>query len=324
MITNTHPRKKNLAWKLAAIPVAALVVIQCIQEPLESKAVTAEIQAPKEVMAIFERSCYDCHSNNQELPWYNKIAPVSWQVNKDITRAREVLNFSEWGHLSKKEQVGKFWGILNMVKSGKMPLPRYTRVHPGATVTPAEIETIKGYVLSITDRQPADSNTIKAATQAYDQWKEKKTTKNNPPVSPNGIVYSDEFKSWKVISMSTLYDKSMRVIYGNDIAVKAIREENFHPWPDGAIVVKAVWEQIENQYGEVRPGKFINAQFMVKDAARYQDTEGWGFAKFNGEALTPTGKTVNFATISCISCHRQLAKETGFLFNVPLKLNPAK
>ena len=63
---------------------------------------------------------------------------------------------------------------------------------------------------------------------------------------------------------------------------------------------------------------------MVKDAARYSDTEGWGFAKFNGEALTPTGKTASFAVTSCISCHRQLAEETGFLFNVPLKLNPAK
>ncbi len=124
--------------------------------------------------------------------------------------------------------------------------------------------------------------------------------------------------------MSTLYDKSMRVIYGNDIAVKAIGDEQFQPWPDGAVVVKAVWEQIENQYGEVRPGKFINAQFMVKDAAKYKDTEGWGFAKFNGDNLTPTGKNAQFAVTSCISCHRQLAKPTGFLFNVPLALNPAK
>ena len=134
------------------------------------------------------------------------------------------------GAAFQKEQTGKFWGILNMVKSGKMPLKRYTLLHPGARVTPGEVETIKNYVLSVTDRRPADSSTIKAANQAYQHWRAKKRAqRQSPPFSPNGIVYSDEFKSWKVISTSTLYDKSMRVIYGNDIAVKAIREENFHP-----------------------------------------------------------------------------------------------
>lgn len=310
---------KITTWKVVAVLVAIFVVLQCINEPLETKPVTAEIEAPAAVAAIFERACYDCHSNEPELPWYNQVAPVSWQVNKDISRAREVMNFSEWEKLTKGEQKGKLWGILNMVKAGKMPLERYALLHPGARVTPAEVETIKNYVLSVTGDQPADSNTINSANKAYDEWKGLKTI--TAPVSPNGITYSDAFKSWKVISMTTLYDKSMRVIYGNDIAVKAIETENFHPWPDGAAVVKAVWEQVENEYGEVRPGKFINAQFMVKDAARYKDTEGWGFAKFNGQELKPTGKAANFASISCISCHRQLAEETGYLFNVPLKLN---
>ncbi|UYQ91724.1 heme-binding domain-containing protein [Chitinophaga horti] len=290
----------------------AFFALQFTATPLPQKPITGDIVAPAEVTAIFQRACYDCHSNTQELPWFNRVAPVSWQVNKDVERAREVLNFSEWNKLSEKEQVGKLWGILNMVKSGAMPLSRYTLLHPGAKVNAAEVETIKNYVLSITHQPPAD-------TTAYS-----KPASPSAPVSPNGIVYSDEFKSWKVISATTLYDHSMRVVYGNDIAVKAIREENFHPWPDGAIVVKAVWEQLEAPDGETRPGKFINAQFMVKDAGKYPDTEGWGFAKFSGPKLTPTGKTAQFAVQSCISCHRQLAKETGYLFNVPLKVNPVK
>jgi len=121
--------------------------------------------------------------------------------------------------------------------------------------------------------------------------------------------------------MSTLFDHSIRVIYGNDIAVKAVETENFHPWPDGSIIVKSVWKQRQMADGEVRAGEFVNAQFMVKDADKYKDTEGWGFAKFSGNDLHPTGKTASFAKESCIACHRQLAEKTGYLFDVPMKTN---
>lgn len=48
--------------------------------------------------------------------------------------------------------------------------------------------------------------------------------KNNAEtyISPNGIVYTDKFKSWKVISLTTLFDNSIRVVYGNAIAVRAV------------------------------------------------------------------------------------------------------
>ncbi|PZU25273.1 MAG: cytochrome P460, partial [Chryseobacterium sp.] len=132
---------------------------------------------------------------------------------------------------------------------------------------------------------------------------------------------TDEYKKWKVISMSTLFDNSIRVIYGNDIAVEAIETENFHPWPDGSVVVKSVWKQENSANGEIRAGDFVNAQFMVKDSKKYTDTEGWGFAKFSGNDLHPTGKTASFAKESCIACHRQLAEKTGYLFDVPMKVN---
>lgn len=124
--------------------------------------------------------------------------------------------------------------------------------------------------------------------------------------------------------MSTLFDNSIRVIYGNNIAVKAIEMENFHPWPDGSIVVKSVWKQSKLANGEIRPGSFINTQFMVKDSKKYTETEGWGFAKFSGMNLHPTGKDASFAKVSCIACHRQLAGKTGYLFDVPMKVNTRK
>lgn len=314
-LSKQHYSKKTIVFSLLLLIALSGVFLQFKSEPLESRPVTGEIEAPKEILAILEKSCFNCHSNENELNWYEKIAPGSWLINKDIRRAREIMNFSEWDKVSDAEHIGKMWAILNMVKADKMPLAKYRILHPGSKVTESEVQTLKKYVLGITENHTAKPGKL---SMTYHK------AAGKTPVSKNGVVYTDEFKTWKAISTSTLYENSMRVIYGNDIAVKAIKDENFHPWPDGAIVVKAVWEQVENQYGEVRPGNFINAQFMVKDAAKYKDTEGWGFAKFSTPELIPTGKTALFAAQSCIGCHRQLTEETGFLFSVPLKVNPKK
>jgi hypothetical protein len=289
------------------------VVLQLFNKPLEGKPVAKKIEAPREVLAILENSCFNCHSNQQNLSWYDKIAPISWAVNKDIKRAKEVLNFSEWNY-SAGEHQGKMYAILNMIQSGKMPLHNYTLLHPSAKITTKDIDVIKKYTLSLSSTAP-----LKNIHQNVES--KENNTPSKFPVSPNGVKYTDDYKNWKVISMSTLFDKSIRVIYGNDIAVKAIETEDFHPWPNGSIVIKSVWKQQELPDGEVRAGEFVNAQFMVKDSKKYTDTKGWGFAKFSGNDLHPTGKTASFAKESCIACHRQLAEKTGFLFDVPMKVN---
>ncbi|MBV8328464.1 heme-binding domain-containing protein [Chryseobacterium sp.] len=309
---NTTKKRNPIAIVFLAI-LGIFGGLQIFSQPLEGKPATQKIEAPREVINILENSCFNCHSNQPNLSWYDKIAPLSWVVNKDVKRAREVLNFSEWDKLSPAEHKGKMYAILNMMQSGKMPLHEYTILHPSAKITPKEVETIRKYTLSLSDtgNNSKNKNTDHEINAALPKV----------PVSPNGIQYTDDFKNWKVISMSTLFDQSIRVIYGNDIAVKAVETENFHPWPDGSIVVKSVWKQQTLPDGEIRAGEFINAQFMVKDSGKYKDTEGWGFAKFSGNDLHPTGKSASFAKESCIACHRQLAEKTGYLFDVPMKVN---
>ncbi|KAA2223717.1 heme-binding domain-containing protein [Chryseobacterium sediminis] len=314
---DTVKKKRNPIAILFLVILGVFGGLQLFSKPLEGKPVTGKIEAPKEVISILENSCFNCHSNQQNLSWYDKIAPVSWAVNKDIKRAREVLNFSEWEKLSPAEHKGNMYAILNMMQSGKMPLHEYTILHPSAKITEKDIEIIKKYTLSLSSVNPA----VQHKNEPHPASISPAAAPTKFPVSPNGVQYTPDFKNWKVISMSTLFDNSIRVIYGNDIAVKAVETENFHPWPDGSIVVKSVWKQEELPNGEIRPGKFINAQFMVKDSHQYKDTEGWGFAKFSGDDLHPTGKTASFAKESCIACHRQLAEKTGYLFDVPMKVN---
>ena len=313
-------KKKRNVKPIAIVFLVVLGIfigLQLFNQPLEGKSAAKKIDAPREVLAILENSCFNCHSNQQNLSWYDKIAPISWAVNKDIKRAKEVLNFSEWNY-SAGEHQGKMYAILNMMQNGKMPLHEYTLLHPSAKITAKDVEVIKKYTLSLSSAAP-QKKYLKNIHQNIEI--SENNIQSKFPISPNGVKYTDDYKNWKVISMSTLFDNSIRVIYGNDIAVKAVETDNFHPWPDGSIVVKSVWKQEKLTNGEVRAGEFVNAQFMVKDSKKYTDTEGWGFAKFSGKDLHPTGKTASFAKESCIACHRQLAEKTGFLFDVPMKVN---
>lgn len=315
-----HVRKKKKRIIIVSLAIFAIFcALQILSSSLEKKPIARQIEAPSEVIAILEKSCFNCHSNQQKLSWYDQLAPVSWLVNKDVMRAREVLNFSEWD-FSAGEHLGKMYAILNMMQSGKMPLSNYTLLHPSAKITRKEIDVIKSYTLLLA-QQGAPKNSTPGMNSGKVSPEGDSTA--GLPVSPNGVQYTHEFKKWKVISMSTLFDHTIRVIYGNDMAVKAIETEDFHPWPDGSVVVKSVWKQETLSNGEIRTGAFVNAQFMVKDAKKYTTTEGWGFAKFSGNDLHPTGKNAYFAEKSCISCHRQLAEKTGYLFDVPMKVNTA-
>jgi hypothetical protein len=42
------------------------------------------------------RACYHCHSNTTEWPWFSEFAPYSWFYQRDIEKARSLLDFSEF------------------------------------------------------------------------------------------------------------------------------------------------------------------------------------------------------------------------------------
>ena len=39
--------------------------------------------------SIIGRSCRNCHSEATEWRWYSYIAPVSWLIERDVSRARK-------------------------------------------------------------------------------------------------------------------------------------------------------------------------------------------------------------------------------------------
>jgi Haem-binding domain len=108
--------------------VLVAITIQFVPVDRTNPPVTREIRWDSEATASMARaSCYDCHSNETEWPWYGALAPASWLVAKDVREARDHLNFSTWD-LPNEDMAG----ILEMVEDGEMPLRKYTLMHPEA------------------------------------------------------------------------------------------------------------------------------------------------------------------------------------------------
>ncbi|GGH63102.1 hypothetical protein HNQ91_002600 [Filimonas zeae] len=312
-------RKKRwvFAAALVVLLLASSLLIQLLQ-PVRNPPVTHPMQAPPEVTAVLRRACYDCHSNETRLNWLDKMAPASLLVAKDVNTARSRFNFSTWDTLSLADQQGKMWEMVNMVLNGKMPLPTYTALHPEARLTEQDIAILKKYAQDISPATLHDTTIIQQAAKELNQYRSHATPVAGKIVAANGVPFFADFQNWQVISTTNRFDnnRSIRVVYGNETAVKAIRANKINPFPEGSTIVKAVWNIVEEGNGDIIPGSFANVQIMTKDDKRFPETNGWGYAKFNGTELKPYGKTAAFA-ISCHNCHKA-AEENGYVFNIPL------
>lgn len=214
-------------------------------QPVSNPPVTGEIQVPSKVKQIFERACYNCHSNETQLQWFDKLPIISSVIARDIKEARKHVNFSTWNSLSPSDQKGTLWEIYTMVNAGKMPLKSYTVLHPSAKVSVAELSILKSYLQTLKVRPIADSGRINIANIQYLQWQKKRVVQNKVPVSVNGIKHMPEYRNWQVMSTTSRFDNgTMRVMYVNPIAAQAIKDKNINPWPEGAVIVKVVWEKL--------------------------------------------------------------------------------
>ena len=90
------------------------------------------------VQAVIKNTCYDCHSNNTNYPWYSNVQPIGWLLAKHIKLGKEALNFSEFGGYSPRRQLSKLNGIANSVKDDIMPLSSYKLMHKNAQLSANE------------------------------------------------------------------------------------------------------------------------------------------------------------------------------------------
>ena len=123
--------------------VVSFILIQFYRPERTNPVVEGKsINAPANVAAILERSCYDCHSNNTVWPWYTNIAPVSIFTITHVNDGRKELNFSEWETYNEKRKLKKFKEIVEQVNEGEMPLESYLYLHGNAKLSDEDIATL--------------------------------------------------------------------------------------------------------------------------------------------------------------------------------------
>ena len=151
-------------WALGVVAVLAVlfVAIQFVPygRPITTPPVTDQFKwSSPEAAAISKKACNDCHSNDPQIWWAVKIAPISWMAQSDATQGRSAMDFSAWtGYPGAAE-------FAQAVDSGRMPPMKFWIVHPDAKLTAAEKQTlIDGFKASLAlnhaQTVPSDVSTI--------------------------------------------------------------------------------------------------------------------------------------------------------------------
>lgn len=136
--------------KILLAILIVLIVIQFVQPArnISGQVLQTDIvnmyNVPQSTQAVFEKACYDCHSNNTRYPWYANVQPMGWLLARHVKQGKAELNFSEFGSYSARRQANKLRAIENSVKDGTMPLSSYLLLHKDARLT----ETDKTEIIS--------------------------------------------------------------------------------------------------------------------------------------------------------------------------------
>lgn len=147
---------KSIFKKTFFIGIIIFLLIQFYQ-PARNVAFEQDLTAdftrvypvPKNVEVILRTSCYDCHSNNTNYPWYSNIQPVRFFMDSHINEGKEELNFNEWGNYSKRRQNSKLKAISKEIKENEMPLASYTLIHKNAVLSSIQKQEVMNWINSL-------------------------------------------------------------------------------------------------------------------------------------------------------------------------------
>ena len=148
----------KLLKRIGIVMLVVLVGIQFIPfrtnqdkaVPLSDFIVTNGI--PENIGHMLRTSCYNCHSNNTEYPWYSRVQPVGWFLQNHINKGKAELNFSEFGSYSVRKQKSKLSSMANQIEKNEMPLTSYTFIHREARLSLDNKKMLINYLNTLQDR----------------------------------------------------------------------------------------------------------------------------------------------------------------------------
>jgi hypothetical protein len=151
---------------------------------------------------------------------------------------------------------------------------------------------------------------------------------------PGGLAFSEfrGYEDWQIVGPSqTDATNVIRVILANPVMMKAYREgvpANGKPFPDGSKIAKIEWQPkkitdapFSASTPDTVPGPLTEVEFIEKDAKRFADSNGWGYADFKYDAASDTFSPATSADkppqrndAKCgAACHR-LAAAKDYIF----------
>ncbi|MBC7426361.1 MAG: heme-binding domain-containing protein [Bacteroidia bacterium] len=117
--------------------LAIFIVMQFIQPARnvgsELKNIATVFPIPPKANKILVESCYDCHSNNTNYPWYSRIQPAAWWMDGHVKEGKKRLNFSEFTAYPLYKQFHKLEEVTDEIENDEMPLKSYNWIHPKMT-----------------------------------------------------------------------------------------------------------------------------------------------------------------------------------------------
>jgi Haem-binding domain len=133
--------KKILKWIFVAL-VLVFALLQFTNPPRTNPPVIGDLMAssvpPPQIAATLHAACYDCHSSKTRWPWYSHIAPMSWEIAKDVNDGRENLNLSDWPVNDPKRAAKKLEDMSEQIGYDEMPLKKYMLIHADARLTESQ------------------------------------------------------------------------------------------------------------------------------------------------------------------------------------------
>lgn len=147
--------KKSIFKKAAIIVIVLLVAIQFFKSKenksilASENAITQHYDVPENIQNILKTSCYDCHSNNTNYPWYNKIQPVNWWLANHVNEGKAKLNFDEFNAYTTKKKLHKLDEVIETIKDNEMPLKSYTLIHGNAKLSDSDKQDLETWVKKI-------------------------------------------------------------------------------------------------------------------------------------------------------------------------------
>ncbi len=154
LVIQNFVKMKRISFKKVAIALGViLVVLQFIRpaknegEAYTTNDITHTVSAPipDDVKKILETSCFDCHSNHTNYPWYTNIQPIGLWMQNHVDDGKKHLNFSEYNTYKPKRKKHKLEEIGEEIKEHEMPLFSYTLIHTDAKMSDEQIALVTNW-----------------------------------------------------------------------------------------------------------------------------------------------------------------------------------